>query len=69
MLRVFHGVSFSLSQPPIRYTRPLTPLGSCGFSGGFYFQIRDWHHGWMKGLFIFPILLILLFGTPANSQS
>lgn len=32
---------------------------------GFYFIPTRWHHCWMKGFLIFPVLLILLFGTPA----
>ena len=41
------------------------PLLRLRFLRGFYIIKTRWHHGWMKGLFIFPVLLILLFGTPA----
>jgi len=32
---------------------------------GFYFILSRWHHGWMKGFFILPVLLVLLFSTLA----
>ncbi len=41
----------------------VSPLLRLRFPRGFYFIPTRWHHGWMKGFLILPVLLIFLFST------